>query len=179
MGASPALTQVNFRGKYDIGGLNSTDWIAALNTNFSVNTNTNFRIRFEIGEAAGQDYGGQIQYSKDGGAWTNVGAADSNVRPSDSPHFVDEEITTQQLSAWPDFTSGYGDDADAVTTVSTVNGSQNREDEFCMTILTPGSYQFRLTNEGTVFSAYSNTPTVTASAATAGTGFLTILGSGS
>lgn len=101
-----AVTQRAFRF-YEDGAESTSTAIAAENVNITrlVLSNSNLQLRIglqESGSGSGSgattdDY--QLQYSKDGGAYTNITTTSSNVKGFDSASLTDANTTTQRLSS--------------------------------------------------------------------------------
>jgi hypothetical protein len=171
--AGPSYTQASFRGKHDTGGETSTDWIAALNTNFGYPADTTFRIRFLVQETldlAESDVSFQLQYNLGGAGWNNV-TGSSSVARSTAGGLTEGGDTTQQIGSGTFVTPNAGqDETDGVAGGTaldfTTTPNQEVELEFCLQLrsadTSPGNtVQFRLQKDGGDLDAYSNTPTVT------------------
>lgn len=101
-----AVTQRAFR-LFEDGAETTSVAIAAENTNITRNLLADSTIQLRIGlqesgsgsvsGATSDDY--QLQYSKNGGAFTNVTAASANVKGFNSSSLTDAATTTQRLSA--------------------------------------------------------------------------------
>jgi len=176
LSAAPTLTyeQTSFRAKNDNGGESSTDWIAALNADFSQATDTNFRIRFLVQETedlADANVQFQLQYNHEAGGWNDVNGSSSVVR-SFAGDLTDGGDTTQQLGSGTFVTpNACQDEANGLVGGAsldfTTTPSQEVEAEFCIQIRSADTsggdeIQLRLVKEAdTVFTTYTNTPTIT------------------
>ena len=126
---NPTFVQVSYRGRNDDGSESAATWKCPINTNWMQKPDTNFRVRFLIEETAGATtgtLGGQLQYRKNGGAWTNVTGASSNVIAVASANVTDEGATTQQLGSGT-FQAGKIDEADG--NIGDISGLSSEETE--------------------------------------------------
>lgn len=167
------LDQDRFRIRNDDGSETTATWKAALNTNASLEVDTNWRIRFTTQETGGADGTpvAQLQYNLAGAGWNNVSAASSVARASASPNLADGTATTAQLGtpapADPtDFVAGSFDEVDGTGASMSLMADKFTEHEYCFQIrsadVTNGqTIQLRLVNTATVYGAYTNTPTIT------------------
>ena len=170
-----SYTQASFRGRNDDGSETAATWIAALNTNFTQDVDTNFRIRFLIQETedvADANVQFQLQYNYEGGGWNDVNGSSSVVRSFASSEFTDGDDTTQQLGSGT-FISNNDcmDEANGLVGGAnldfTATANQEVEAEFCIQIRdadTSGgdTIQLRLIKEADeALTTYTNTPTIT------------------
>jgi hypothetical protein len=165
--------QDSFRFRYDNGSETTAGWIAANNTNISVDVpKAGYKFRIRI---ASSEYGttaatltGRLRYSYKGGAYTQIPtvATSACVYALDSANLTDDAATTQQLSTGT-FVAGKVDD---VTAQCTATGSiaQNSvtDHEFMLCINFPfvrtgDTIDFRLYATTTAFTTYTNTGRVT------------------
>ena len=94
----------NAFGFYKDGNETTSEIIGSQDTNIFQNipANINLQLRLRIQETNGQagattdDW--QVQYSKNGGAYTNITTSSSNVKGFDSTYLTDENATTQRLT---------------------------------------------------------------------------------
>jgi hypothetical protein len=182
-----AYEQKAFRGRNDDGDQASATWKEAQDTNWSQEADQNFRVRFMVEEIGGAEAPFQpvfqLQYRKNGGAWTDVTGSSSNVRASASPNEADGTPTTQQL------TGGTGtfrpcafDEIDGASHVPGSNWAPGDpgEAEYCVQIRSADTVandviELRLVNTATganaaAFTTYTKVPSITvAAASTSGT----------
>lgn len=101
-----AVTQRAF-GFYADGAENTSTALAAENTNITrlVTSDSNLQLRVGLQESGAGSVSGattddyQLQYSKNGGAYTNVTTSSSNVKGFASASLTDAGTTTQRLSS--------------------------------------------------------------------------------
>lgn len=175
MSCTAAWNQVAFRGRNDDGNETTATWVANQNANFSFAKDVNLRIRLEVQETAGcagANKTWQLQYNRLGLGWNTVNGSSSVVRSTASPNLADAANLTSQL------TIGTGTFQGA-TGFDEVNGaaggnsmdlaaSGHAEAEFCVQIRSADvasgdTIQLRITDNGSAFAAYDQTPTVTVS----------------
>jgi hypothetical protein len=171
---TPVLVQAAFRGRDDLVGLNVDTWnlnyagTSTINTNWTENVDTNFRVRFVVQETAGGDSKNiqyQIQYNLDGGGWLACGAT-TPIQYANTTEYVNLDAT-QQLLGSGTFLPGDGvDNTDRTGNVSLL--SQEAENEYALRIdagqVAHGeTFQLRLYNitDNAALDSYTNTPTVT------------------
>ena len=90
---------------YEEGTQNGSVVLAGENANieFDFSADFNFQLRVRLQESGGKagassdDY--RLQYSKNGGTWTNITTTSSNVKAHNSGDLTDGGATTQRLSA--------------------------------------------------------------------------------
>lgn len=116
--------------------------------------------------ASTDDY--QLQYSKNGGAYTNVTGASTNVRGFTSADLTDAAATTQRLSAGTgSFVAGEIAETDGLLTDWALTAN-NFSDLLYVIELVAGdladndTLDFRVLRNGAVFNTYSVTPRITA-----------------
>lgn len=170
----PAYDQSDYRGRNDDGSETSATWKASTNTDYEINPaqSTNHRVRIAVTEGNGvkdSNVAFRLQYSKNGGAWTDVGTATSNVQAAGSTNVSDGTQTTQQITT-NTFAGGelaVGDAVAGDNTAIDFAGGDTAEVEFSIEIIDADVAQadtidLRVTqDDGTVLSSYTNTPTVT------------------
>lgn len=106
MGNVFALTQRAYRWYNDDGSESASTPAAAENTQLTVSPNgtTDYHLRIGLGETGAGSISGattddyQLQYSYNGGAYTNVTAASSVVRGLASAHLTDAGTTTNRAT---------------------------------------------------------------------------------
>lgn len=179
-----SLNQANFRGEYDAS--EEPSWIAALNTNFTYPTDSQFRMRFEVEETNSIDISPtfQLQYNRNGAGWNNVNASSSVVRSAASlvGNMTDGGAVNDRISGSAKaYQSGEYDEVDGLAQV--ISNLNNEHTEVLFNIVIRGAdvsdgdtIQLRVVNSATPLTTYTNTPTITvakvtdgASAATPGT----------
>jgi hypothetical protein len=181
--AGGAIYQKNFRVRYDLDALNSegSGWIANLNTNCEVDSDTRFRIRYELEEATGssKSIGAlKLQYNKNSGGWVDITAqtwqaetANPTCMITTTDNYADGDATTNLLSGSSEsFTAGTGEENAAIAGVDLA--SEHTEIEVCLVIrkfydgpshnADGDTFDFRLVeSDGTALDGYTNTPTIT------------------
>lgn len=175
MHTNPSLSQVGFRLRNDDGSQTTATWKANENTNATIGVDENFRIRFVVDETAGgaeNNVTFQLQYSHNGGTFTNVTALAVVARPSASPNVTDSTATTRQLtSGTGTFVANSFDEVDGLSGVTTFSGGEVTEVEYCVQILSGAvanndTVAFRvIRGSGSALENYAQTPTVTVSEA--------------
>lgn len=166
--APPTTVQLAFRGRNDDESESLASWKAAQNTNWSQPTNAQFRVRFEIEETAGgnADILARLEYNKNSAGWNPVNGSSAVVQSTASLKLINEDNTTNQLTASArSFVAGKVDESDGLTTQISIN-NQHTEFEFCISIIegdvTNGdTIQLRVTNNGTALTTYTQTPSLT------------------
>ncbi len=166
--------QKQFRGRNDDGTEATATWIVALNTNWTQDSNKNFRVRFTLQADAGvtnvTPISPSLYYSLNGGAYTQVTSSSNVVRLFTSANVTDATATTQQISGGLGLTYLAGS---VQTTSSTgvsraVSGGVHvDEDEWCLQIRTVDvansdtiTLQERSAGGG-AFVTYTVTPSIT------------------
>lgn len=167
-----------FRG-YQDGAENSSTAIAAENANFSQALNTIFQIRFKLQESTnGLDaIGWQLQYNVNGAGWNDVNASSLKVRSAPSAFLTDLADCTERLTS----NGAYTADNDGVEDVDGLTGSKaggwslaNWEVLYSIQLrsadlVVGDTLQLRVVKQGGgVLNTYTNTPTITVTAAPAG-----------
>ncbi len=115
--------------------------------------------------ASTDDY--QLQYSLNGGAFTNVTAASTVVQGFTSANLTDAAATTQRLSAGTgSFVAGEIAETDGLLTDWALTANNFSELLFAIQVLAADtaeddSITFRVLRNGAVFNTYSVTPTLT------------------
>lgn len=161
------LTQHSFRGRNDDGSQTTATWKAAANTNFSQTLDTTFRLRFVIQSDAfgGSTFTTKLQYNLNAAGWVDITTSSTVIVAVNSANITDTEATTQQVGA-ATFVAGE-ETEDGVTGSVVLAQSQQTEHELVCQILSTGAtvgdtIQVRcLESNGTVFTTYSQTPTIT------------------
>lgn len=171
---SPAFEQTDYRGRNDDGGESGATWKAATNTSYEVNPakSTNHRVRFAVAEVNGAKDNNrqfQLQYSKNGGAWTNVGTSTSNVQAASSSNVSDGTQTTQQITT-NTFAGGelaVGDALAGDNTAIDFAGGDTAEVEYSIEIIDADVAQADVIDlrvifgDGTTLSTYTNVASIT------------------
>lgn len=101
---SPAYEQTAFRGRNDDGSETGATWKDSTNAGYIVNPALSdiHRIRIAVAEVNGASDNNrefQLQYSKNGGSWTNVSTSTANVQAVTSSNVSDGTQTTQQITS--------------------------------------------------------------------------------
>ncbi len=169
------ITAYAYRWYADDGSESASTALAAENTSLAISNLADFPIvlRYGVqesgaGSAAGastDDY--QLQYSLNGGAFTNVTAASSVVQGYTSSNLTDAAATTSRLSAGTgSFVAGEIAETDGLLTDWALTANNYSDLVFAIQILAAGtadgdSITFRVLRNGAVFTAYSITPALT------------------
>jgi hypothetical protein len=112
--------QVNFRFRNDDGNETTATWRAAETTNDSIAVSTTFRLRTKMRERGGGGavlFGGDLFYSKNGGAYTAITTSSSNIKLVTSSNVADGTATTEQLTSTGAYNAGSVDSDGSVTDV--------------------------------------------------------------
>jgi hypothetical protein len=171
MGKPYNFDQDSFRGRDDTQTLNSSTFTHDLNTGWTQDVDEVFRVRFLIQETNGGDTGSKQfkwQYNT-GSGYTDVSGT-SPLQWANSGQYADDDATTQVLGSGS-FTAGDGSEGDNITT--SVDVTANNETEFegafyidSAQVDNNDTIDLRMVeSDGTVFIAYTNTPTITVSEA--------------
>jgi hypothetical protein len=171
MSCTPVLSQIAFRIRNDDGNETTATWVAAENTNGSFAVDTNLRIRLGIqvtNACAAANAVFQLQYSRNGGTFTDVTASSVVARSSASPNLADAANTTDQ------FTAGTGtflgatcfDEVDGAAGGASLDiaASGQTQVEYCVQIRKADVWngdviEFRVTNAN--LASWTQTPDVT------------------
>ncbi len=177
-----SLDQKHFQIFQDDADLNAATQYAAEDTNYNVSLDTNFRLRFEVANTgtAPVNITRRLEFSEDGGAWTQITTGTNNVRLVDSSEFSDGGATTNQLTAVGTFTAGQGKDTGSDTTQISLTNAYFVEDEYALKFESSADghyYQFRISNAGSALDTYTKTPLISFTSIT-GSESLRIKGSG-
>lgn len=174
----PDVSQTGFRGRNDDGSETTATWIAATNTNWTQDTDVNFRVRFLIScDAASITSAYQLQYNRNGAGWNNVNGSSSVVRSSGSANLTDGADTTQQIGSGTFTADNNGvDDVDGATGSSTFTAGDEIETEHCIQIRSADvsdgdTIQLRLVfaTGSAAFQQYFQTPSITVNVPTPST----------
>jgi hypothetical protein len=154
--------------------------VAAENTQYTALVLADFPIvlRYGVQEsgsgtasgASTDDY--QLQYSLNGGAFTNVTAASSVVQGFTSADLTDAAGTTQRLSAGTgSFIAGEIAESDGLLTDWALTANNYSDLLFAIQILAASTAEadvitFRVLRNGSVFNTYSVTPQITVTTST-------------
>lgn len=139
----------------------------------------NMQLRYGVQETGGvsgattDDY--QLQYSKNGGAWTDVAAASTVAKAFPSTNLTDAASTTNRLSAGSgSFGAGELDEADGLVTDWRLLSTNYSELLYSITVISADvadndTLTFRVMRNGAVLDTYSVTPTITITKSAGGT----------
>lgn len=159
---------------YEDGTENGSTAVAAENANITrYEGSTDLHLRYGVqesgsGSASGattDDY--QLQYSKNGGAYTNVTGSSSNVVGYDSSNLTDAASTTQRLSAGTgSFIAGEICESDGLLTDWQLTANNHSELLYAIRLVPADlangdTLDFRVLRNGSVFNTYSVTPRIT------------------
>jgi hypothetical protein len=173
MSCTAAWNQKTFRGRNDDGNETTATWKAIQGADFAQLKDTNFRIRFEVQETAACSKNNvvwRLQYNRNAAGWVDVTATSSVVRSSASPNLADAANLTNQLTVGTGtFQGATGFDevnGDAGGSSMDLAASGHAEAEYCVQIRSADvasgdTIQLRITDSGTAFAAYDDTPTIT------------------
>lgn len=182
----PAYDQDAFAGRCDNGSESAATWkfaSGACGDNASNATNRdwtqvvdeNFRVRFVVQETAGNagaNFKEDLQYNLKSAGWNDVNDSTSLVvRMALSSEFAHGDDTTQQVGAGTFLTNNDGMNETTPPGSNQVPdfvGSDETEFEFCVQIrsadvVNGDTIELRVTDNGTAFATYLNTPTITVS----------------
>ena len=172
MGKPYNLDQDSFKGYEDDAGEGAGTQKAAVNTNWTQDPDENFRVRYLVQETNGGDVGAlaiKLQRQLNGGGWVDVTGASTVVKMSASAWLTEGADCTQVLGAGAFEADNNGqEDVDGTfTTGAGWTANEEIECEFCCQIIggdTSGgdTVELRLIEDGgTLFFAYTNTPSLT------------------
>lgn len=142
-GTSASFTQTHARFRNDDGSETTATWKANEDVSIVVPISaldTNIRLRIQVDETAGgssANFVGQLRYSRNGGAYTDVTGTSTVARASASSNFTDEAATTNQLTApTGTFLTGAMDEANGAAGTTQVDfaAGQFTEFEWCFQI---------------------------------------------
>ena len=179
-GGGPAqFDQRHARFGNDDGTADPATWVDVEDANISAALDTNIRLRLVISDTAA---GGitpapgilQLQYSKNGGAYSNVTGSSSNVRSHTTTHFADADAVTRKLTQYGSNTfssAGAWESSGATSGFVALGGSSDTEIEFCFQLRSADvsngdTFDFKLTWGGLALNAYTKIPRVTATTGT-------------
>ena len=183
-GPSPAFDQDAFAGRCDTGNETSVTWkfadgtcndtaANATNRDWTQAVDENFRVRFVVQETAGgsqSNFKEDLQYNRNSVGWNDVDDSSSLVvRMSLSTQFAHGDDTTQQVGSGTFLSTNSGmneTNPPGSTMVPDYTANTETEFEFCVQIRgvdvnDTDTIELRVTDNGTDFAAYTNTPTIT------------------
>jgi len=188
-GPTPVLVQAAFAGRCDTGNETSVTWkfadgtcndtaSNATNRDWTQAVDENFRVRFVVQETAGgaeANFKERLEYNLKSAGWIIVTETSSVVRMFLSTQFAHSDDTTQQIGSGSFITDNDGmneTNPPGSSMVPDFAGSDEVEFEFCVQIrsgdvVDTDTIELRVTNSGTEFDTYSQTPTITVSEASA------------
>lgn len=189
------LEQQGFRFRNDDGSESAATWIAALNTDATLDLDTNYRIRFLVELTQGYRNSGpamQLYYRKNSGSWLLAGGGGFNYALS--TYFAENDDTVQRLGTGPFVSDNNGMSEGTATKGYYPNdGGANRQSgpgyeieyEICFTIdsanfsasdtidlrleeerIPLDGYNSQYDANGTDLYAYNQTPTITVASGT-------------
>jgi hypothetical protein len=176
VGTTPEFYLVAYRFRNDDGTEATATWKADQDVDVTHPLDTNLRLRVEIQSVRGQSstISGQLQYSLNGGAWTDVTGSSTAVRSSTSTGESGTTTTNQLTAATGTFQGNSGfEDVDGSAGGVGINASGQAEYEYCVTIRSAGgvglghTIEFRVVFSGPYLATYSSPapyPTVTVAA---------------
>lgn len=176
------LNQSQLRFGNDDGSETTQTFKAAVNTNItfgSSDLDVNFLFRVESTDISGIGavLTAQLNYSKNGGAYTNVNASSSVVRSSNSPNITDNTATTKRLGGVSTFVAGNFDSVDGLCSSVTLGANNETENLFCVQVrsvdvINGDTIDFRLTNGTGAYGSYTFTGRITINTTIPNSGFL-------
>lgn len=170
---TPAYDQDAFRGRDDDVALNSGTFNGGggLNTNWTQDTGTNFRLRFVVQETAGNMAANEtftLFFDHEGAGYAEM-TTSTPLQPADTTQYANGDTTTQVIGSGTYVTGDAAAGVDNAEDTGNVDfgGSDEVEIEFNLTIDAAQVndadeilVRVRL-SDGTVLDAYTNTPTIT------------------
>lgn len=159
-----ALIQNDYRWRRDDGSETTATWVDAQGHLIAYQKLTNLRIRILVdssSDSPSTQY--QLEFRRIGAStWSTTGELSISL----SPNFADGDATTAQLTAPTGKTSGSdfqaGKMSDLSNPMAAINLASDKytEVEFCIQANTGavGSYEFRLTSNGTALDIYRTFP---------------------
>lgn len=169
-----AFDQIKFRGRDDDVSLNSATWNGGggLNTDWSQDADTNFRVRFEVNETGGgsatNNY--EVWFQLNAGSWTKISGTTA-CQWTTTTQYADLDVTTQVLGS-ATFLSGDGfDGSNGPTRNIAHGGNDSTELEICLTIdsaqvVNTDTIKLRVYESGSVIDAWTQEPTITVTGVT-------------
>jgi len=164
---NPILNQTDFRFREDSGNEATATFLAALNTNISIDVDTDFRYRVVVAETAGatnpETVNLLLEFSLNSGAFAAI-TGSTAVQFATFTGSSDADVTTQQLGSGT-FVDG---ELDNTGTVSNLDlQSSETEMEYCLTIdsgqvVNDDTIDLRVVNSGVDLDTYGNTGRATA-----------------
>lgn len=172
MGKPYNLDQDTFRGYADDGNEGAGTPKADANLDWTQDVDENFRVRYLVEETNGGEVLAlaiKLQYNLASGGWNDVTGSSSIVKCSASGYLTEGGDCTQVLGGGTHFldNNGQEDNDGTFTTGALWDANEDIECEFCLQIVSGDvadeqTLQLRLVEgTGTVFTAYTNTPTIT------------------
>lgn len=139
---------------------------AAENTNFSANVNETIVLAIQVHNTGGPPVGFKWQYNHESGGWTDITTVSSNVKAVTPATFTNDAATTDFLTAGTGTHEAGVQTADGTVTDALSNGGYSN---YTIAIQGVGAdvannetTQIRLVeNDGTAFTTYTQTPTIT------------------
>lgn len=164
---NPILNQTDFRFREDSGNEATATFLADLNTNISIDVDTDFRYRVVVAETAGSTNPATVnlllEFSLNTGAFAAV-TGSSAVQFATFTGSSDTDATTQQLGSGT-FVAGELDNTGAVSDLDLQ--SSETEMEYCLTldsgqINNDDTIDLRVVDGGADLNTYGNTGRATA-----------------
>jgi len=164
---NPITNQTDFRFRVNSGNEATATWLAAINTDISIDVDTSFRYRVVVAETAGStnpiSLNLTIFFSLNSAAFALV----TSSTPIQFASFIgssDADATTQQVGSGS-FVAGELDNTGAVTSVSL--SGQETEMEYCLTldsgqIANDDTIDLQAFESGSALDNYGNTGRATA-----------------
>lgn len=162
---TPVTDQEAFQGRDDSQALNSSTFTHTLNTGWTQDADTTFRIRFEIQETAGGTTGNvqyTLEYNYNGIGWVDVTLSTLNaVYITTSGQYADQDTATQVIGDGS-YVNGSGVEDPSTSTGNINLTSESSESEWALRInsaLVVGGNTVDIRVKG--LDGYTNTPTIT------------------
>lgn len=131
---NPILNQTDFRFRVNSGNEATATWLAAINTNISIDVDTSFRYRVVVAETAGSTNPETVNlllfFSLNSGSFTLI-TGSTPIQFASFTGSSDGDVTTQQLGSGT-FVDGELDNTGVVSNLDLQ--SSETEMEYCLTI---------------------------------------------
>ena len=119
LATTPPTLEVTNWAFYEDGTESGSTIIGSVNTNPTLDVDTNYQIRHGLEETSGnasKNTEGQLQYNHNAGGWNNVNSSSSVVQMVNSANLSDGDDTTQRITSFTFDTENAG--IDEVTGIS-------------------------------------------------------------
>lgn len=163
--------QAAFRWRYDDDGEASATWVDAVNTNITVNVDSDVYLRLRVllreNNGVATNLQPYLSRATNGGSYLNYAVSTpANAPPFNSTYLTDNASTTQQIGSGTFVSTNGGVIEDGVGNTSVSIGGTEFEAEFTIQLvaseLTSGDYlDFRVQHQVSNLDLYSQVPRVT------------------